>query len=103
MKELKELERYLKIAFGEDIFKYIEIKQALTPPTADEVCKKLSEHFANGVFYDKLSEHFYTITKNKRIVIAYCSDEESKSYTINFEMEAKELVMIGRFYEGLEK
>jgi len=36
----------------EALYEYVELKKALTPPTADEVCKALSEWFGTQVFYE---------------------------------------------------
>jgi hypothetical protein len=79
--------------------KYLEMEQALTPPTADEVCEALSEFYSVNELtkfkYDKEKMSFY--------------EEESKDIIVRFNgillryfkpLPLRQITLIGRFYEG---
>jgi len=75
------------------------LKQAITPPTADEVCKTLSEYFnlpnvtyRNGAFYEH--EGFHIVTKT-------CEGNISFNHFRN--VTPRLITLIGRFYEEQEK
>ena len=66
---IKELEALEKILYYVNLDEYdyetkgirnaeIILKKALTPPTAEEVCKELSEYFKKTITYDKGGKYF---------------------------------------------
>ena len=64
LKELKELERLLSNTLILPVAKKFldeqisNLKQALTPPTADEIVKEANEYFDNIVWYDEVDKIF---------------------------------------------
>ena len=67
-----------------------KLEQALTPPTADEVCKALGEHYDRKVKYiNKRFRRFYSNCDRNEII-----DLQS---LIRF---PHLITLIGRFYEG---
>ena len=70
---------------------YNEIRQALTPPTTDEVCEALSEYWGNPVNYDEKHNLFEM----------YVGDNIWKPIEVlRLREHAPHLItMIGRFYE----
>ena len=87
-----------------------EVSKTLTPPTSDEVCKALSELTPHGqnVLFDELEKSFYYES------VHYNGFEDEKYITQLTHYQNGELIirhgykphliiLIGRFYEGLEK
>lgn len=72
------------------------IIEALTPPTADEVCKALSEFIDREVTYDDAKKDFVDECRNS--VEHFLFD----SYHLK-NIPPHLITMIGRFYERLEK
>ena len=75
------------IEFHTDELEYI--KKALTPPTADEVCKALSEYLKRNVYYE---DGMFKVH----------SDVYGEIVDLNT-LPPHLITLIGRFYEGLEK
>ena len=73
------------------------IRQALTPPTAEEVCKELSEYFNDKVI--EMETTFYLPNKdfNSRIIVLMHYDDN-----LNFKIDLppRLITLIGRFYEA---
>ena len=77
------------------------IEQALTPPTANEVIKALSECLAKDVSYgDK--QFYYTIENTKCIMFITVTYDDG-SWSINECLPPHLITMIGKFYESLEE
>jgi hypothetical protein len=79
------------------------IKQALTPPTEEEVCKTLSEWF-NNEFVSYNDEECEFHIENDTICFSYIKNNEDLSkLKIKFEYDLPPhlITMIGKFYEGL--
>ena len=78
---------------------YETIKNYLTPPTADEVCKALSEWFDEKFYYDVNQKEFYTKALNGQHSVVKLKNNE-----INFGgwyvMPPHLITLIGRFYEA---
>ena len=76
--------------------------EALTPPTADEVCEALSEWYMSyDVRYDESEYAFYFITDGRRSNI---TDIDSLGMlSINTFLQPNLITLIGRFYEGIGK
>jgi hypothetical protein len=79
----------------EALNEYVELKKALTPPTADEVCKALSEWFhSDSVKYSNITFMFemydQIICKISQFGIVYFMDG----------LPPHLITLIGRFYEG---
>ena len=77
------------------------VKKALTPPTADEVCKQLSDELGCGVYF--LNNNFYgenTFGAFKDFLIVKYFDFD---LDFCFELKVKTALLVCRFYEGLEK
>ena len=70
---------------------YRILKDHLTPPTADEMCKQLSEAYGSRVYYNNVLDIWYY-------------GEFSVTLDGILDMKRYDLItLIGRFYEGLEK
>jgi len=79
----------------EALYEYVELKKALTPPTQEEVCKALSEHFhSDSVRYSNITLMFemydQIICKISQFGIVYFMDG----------LPPHLITLIGRFYEG---
>ena len=78
---------------------YDLVKKALTPPTADEVCKALSDYFGFNYYYQ--DEFFYKSDGNKYVYLLKVSGfTEIQLY--DGHLPPRLVTLIGRFYEGLE-
>ncbi len=84
------------------------VEQALTPPTADEVCKALSEHYKKTVYYTVLDFDI-----DRGFVLQWYKEVKSirdiklvsgTKYRLIFyrELPPHLITMIGKFYESLE-
>ena len=79
---------------------YRILKDHLTPPTADEVCKALSDYF--GFYYYYQDGYFYKSDGIKYIYPLKVSGfTEIQLY--DGHLPPHLITLIGRFYEGLEK
>lgn len=75
---------------------YDIIKNALTPPTEEEVCKALSEHYDKRVIYE-VGQFYVAVSKSNKCNVYNFVDInalKSKPYLIT---------MIGSFYETRNK
>ena len=80
---------------------YETIKQALTPPTADEVCKALQEDCKiEKVIYD--NGRFYDEDDGETLVSQFKMDGIVHLDLHDFIFNIETLGKIVRFYEGLE-
>ena len=77
-----------------------EIKQALTPPTADEVIKALSEHYKHYDIYVSTTNTIYIKEDGYSIYEIYCNDGLLEIDDSNLPPHL--ITMIGKFYESLE-
>jgi len=91
----------------EDINNAMEvIKQALTPPTADEVCEHLNESFGlKGrdtmlhFIYDKQSREFRMVSKSK--VYRYISTKRQSDDSIELiDLDIDDIIILGLFFKG---
>ena len=86
----------------EDTAEYATIKQALTPPTEEEVCEALSKHHGGeNVVYE--NGNFYVVGDSWREVIVVSMKDNNGNYVIDFcgdTFPPHLVIMIGRFYEG---
>ena len=73
------------------------IRLAITPPTAEEVCKALSEHYGKEVIYEKQFKEF---RKGFRVV-AHPRENIYNEFDL-LGIPPHLITLIGRFYEGLE-
>ena len=103
-KEIEILERAENMTIEDNVFhnehkgKWLSVedfnilKQFLTPPTADEVCKALSEYWGNPFRYNK----------NTNLFEHYVGDIMWKRFNILIlRTDAPDLIeMIGKFYKG---
>lgn len=106
-KELEALDQikdtFIKNEYGESrgssydygIGLYEEIKKYLTPPTADEVCKALSEYLGYNVIY---GTHYTFVGENE-----ICWFEHGRVVFNMYDLPPHLITLIGRFYEGLEQ
>ena len=82
---------------------YLTVKKALTPPTADEVCEAFNKHYNYNVEYeyDKTFKGF----KNKQGTMwgYVCSLMEDGTIRFLDDLPPYLVIMIARFYEGLEE
>lgn len=82
------------------------IKKALTPPTADEVCKALSECEKRNVFYSEDTQEFYYLEyegKNGEYSQFITETYGDGLWTLGVYLPPHLITLIGRFYEELEK
>lgn len=77
-----------------------EIKKALTPPTADEVCEAIEEEIDKEVFYDKEHQKFYSWYGDDECIYCRLAWEGAKEYVIESCFSPKVIIIIGRFYEA---
>ena len=99
-KELEALESIFNKPFTCDE-EYTLLKQALTPPTAEQVCETLSEYMNVEVYY---KEGYYGDSflykdndKTKWIVSLY---KHKVAWVFELKIPPHLITMIGRFYEG---
>jgi len=100
MKELEALEYFYTISqcgshpeLVEDAYRIL--KDYLTPPTADEVCKALSDYLRVDVRYDVLAKEFYVFSDSTHI-----TKFGIYGYQIKYYLLPHLITLIGRFYEG---
>jgi hypothetical protein len=84
---------------------YAIVKQALTPPTAEEVCVALSEEVGNKVIYQYQPPH-------DRFEVVFTQQGQPASYIIGgivngevsiiVPVKPRLVILIGRFYESKE-
>lgn len=100
LEALKLLEiEYNKLGYTIDIDSVDVIdllRRSLTPPTADEVCKALSEYLDKNVEYFNI---FGFVCDEKVIICLFPNN--ILSFNDNYPPHIYSIV--GRFYEGLEK
>jgi hypothetical protein len=80
------------------------VKKALTPPTANDVCKALSEWFNKDVpncyqtdfYYFEKEKAFYL--DNINFIVYY--RENTLRFNTNFPLPPHLITLIGKFYEG---
>ena len=96
------------------------LEKYITPPTADEVCREITD-FINGlgfveekinVVYDNQNKEFYYMSKRtddviwyKKIVVAIQTISDTKDRTIFLDvmkLSPHLITIIGKFYESLE-
>ena len=70
------------------------LKQALTPPTAEEVCEALREHYKHYVCYSEVSNEFMFEDSEK------ITRHGIYGYQVVVYMPPHLITLIGRFYEG---
>ena len=78
------------------------VEQALTPPTADEVCLAIMKHYESKiVFYNEMAKTFNEVhlTRNEEVVSNYANGEVGINYNA---LPPRLITMIGKFYESLE-
>lgn len=87
--------------FGASMLEAIcDIEKSLTPPTADEVCKALSEYYKEKAFYNDTEKTFYFMGGK----IAYPSAFDKCRFVLNnYSFPPSLITLIGRFYQGLEE
>ena len=72
---------------------YETLKKALTPPTQEEVCAKLSEYLGEEVIY----------VANEFVYMKRITTFGIYGYKINIYLPPHLITLIGKFYEGLEE
>ena len=112
---------YLKVfttVYGDENEVFKRIKQALTPPTSDDVCKALSEYYKTNVFCRKhehqdvpaigstfIDTFYYLKIKTDVNGIEYKTERiivlgDSVDVSLNASLPPHLITMIGRFYES---
>lgn len=83
------------------------IKQALTPPTADEVCKALSEYYHSEVSYsNERHNHMFYFEESRLGILRYYDGRVvfiHSDYHKTNNLPPYIVVLIGKFYESLEE
>ena len=95
MREFEALDRLITTAWADGNDVEI-IKQALTPPSEEEVCKALSEWLEVKVEYIKHSKSFYTV-EDKQIA-RYI--DKNIGMVIRCNLPPHIITMLGQFYEA---
>ena len=84
-----------------------DLKNYLTPPTADEVCEALSEYLERNVKMDRDNTFYYTeqrqIGECDEIICGYGWENEHHTIAFEIDLPPHLITLIGRFYEGLEE
>jgi hypothetical protein len=124
----KELEALERLYFNKNSLEYCDkytdehimngaeidfnlIRKALTPPTADEVCKEVEEYLYKCV--GKASPYLKFCDKTKKFIyVDFCDNGKEYDFItitaggyVNFipSLPPHLITLIGRFYEGLEQ
>ncbi len=82
--------------------RYEYLKHVLTPPTADEVCKALSEYSKTNVYYERggfFYRNEYRYNQPFLVAIKYKSGLIELTKNV---LPPHLITMIGKFYESLE-
>ena len=82
-----------------------QLKNELTPPTADEVCKVLSEYYDEDIIYTKNKYKNGFHLKNSLYIVKFENNNiefVNKEY-FNHKYPPYLIEMLGRFYEGEDK
>ena len=84
---------------------YELVKKLLTPPTSEEVCKAIEESYLSnvaemGVIYDSANKAF-RMKKTYNCICEY--DEYEKKINYHWIVTPELSILIGRFYQGVEK
>lgn len=93
--------RWVDCAINSNVSKYMDsLKSILTPPTAEEVCKALSE-------YDDFDEVNYRVStrgfySNDTICYLGIDYQEKPIIIFEYDLPPHLITLIGRFYEGEE-
>jgi len=74
------------------------IRPYLVSPTADEVCKALSEFVGREVSYT--NKQFHYIIKNTQVLIYVTETYNNKTFSLGVYLPPHLITLIGRFYEG---
>ena len=74
------------------------VEKALTPPTAEEVCKALSKFVGREVSYT--NKQFHYIIKNTQVLIYVTETYNNKTFSLGVYLPPHLITLIGRFYEG---
>lgn len=77
-----------------------ELESLKKHPTADEVCKALSEQLKQKVSYS--AEQFYYTIENTECIMFVTETYGDGLWSINAYLPPHLITLIGRFYEGLE-
>jgi hypothetical protein len=83
----------IELCLEEEAEIYNTIKQSLTPPTEQEVCEALGEHFGKEVTYSKKTSGFYL---GKKRITSYFPHNK---YLIRCYLPPHLITLIGQFYE----
>ena len=96
-KALEALETlYYSKSYENEAFEIL--KNALTPPNEEEVCKALSEWFDDTFYYDTNQREFYTKALNGQHSVAKLKNNELHFGGWHI-MPPHLITLIGRFYE----
>jgi hypothetical protein len=95
------------VAIAEAFATLQELVDQASRPTADEVCKALSEHLERNVKMD-IDNTFYYSDKNglgeyDEIICGYGWGHEHHTIAFEIDLPPHLITLIGRFYEGVEK
>lgn len=100
---LKQIRRVDGNMSREQNQRYAELEQALTPPTADEVCKALCDFTNWEVKYSTETKEFYRKIENTECVLYITETYGDGNWTLGAYLPPHLITLIGRFYEVLEK
>ena len=89
--------------YGQELPEVSIIRKALTPPTQEEVCAKLSEYIKRPIEYYAPAKQFVIRCSNGYHEIARLHGTNEISFDTTYCLPPHIIIDIGRFYEGLEK
>lgn len=84
---------------------YDKIREALTPPTEEEVCEALNEHFKyDKVGYNKYERVFIFVEGDRKDgYITRCNKYHDTYGIVGYALPPHLITLIGRFYQSLDK
>jgi len=103
LKKFKETFDNYELAKKQDFIAYenwLECEAELKKlPTADEVCKTLSEFVGREVSYT--NKQFHYIIKNTQVLIYVTETYDNNTFSLGVYLPPHLITLIGRFYEGV--
>ncbi len=101
-KELEALREIYNGMYNKQGFvkEFKAIERALTPPTADDVCKALSEYFGFSFYYQ---DNFFYRSDGIKYIYPLKVSGFTEIQLYDGHLPPHLITLIGRFYEGVRK
>ena len=110
--EVAILDLDLDVSVEDEVYKVLykaikEFEELKRYPTTEEVCNELNKYLKNDVDVLYVNGSFYFKCVNYRneetLTFISLSSNYGKTYYIKYPLPAYLLILLGRFYEGVEK